>query len=148
MELAFVLTQTITIIALLYFVYKTNSDAELYRQKVEAILLNLPKEINDLHSKLSASRELKLDKILEKTFSQYIKHIKDLEKMAIPNKPITTKMVQQIMDSEKVNDIENPDVNAVPVTEQNIGNIVASNPKIVFEGDMGDTNDITRDIIE
>lgn len=145
-EIAFALTQTLTILFLLYYVYKLQKDSEIYRQKVEQLLINIPKEINELHTRLTLDREKRLDKTLEKTFGQYIKHIRDLERMAIPNKPVTTKMVQSILDAG--NDIENPDVESVPVTERNIGDIVAMKPKIVFEGNMGDTNEITSDIIE
>lgn len=150
LEIAFALTQTLTIISLLYYVYKLQKDSEVYRQKVEQLLVDIPRQITDLHVKLSSDREKRLDKTLEKTFGQYLKHIKDLEKMAIPNKPITTKMVQDILD-HTANEIDKPFVDSVPVTEDNIGDIVAMNPKVVFEGNdtnTPDTNGIESDIIE
>lgn len=133
------LTSLVTIISLLAFFFAREKEQLLYKKHLEVLVTNIPQDIQSSYNKILESRDKLFVKGFDKTFALYLKHIQALEKMALP-KPITTKMVRDVMDrdieggGEYKNEIEKEEEDSVPVTESNLAHIINSNPKIEFEG--------------
>lgn len=139
-EIFFAISWGILMIALLVFFFLEKKEELTYKKHLEIMVTEIPKEMQVLYGRILEDRDKQFSKMLDKTFSSYLKHIQALEKMAIP-KPITTKMVKEVMERDLPtieNEIDRVEEDSIPVTETNLPDIINKNPKIVFESDDGE----------
>lgn len=116
---------------LFYFFFKKELE---HREETTRQIINLQGEFHKAMGSISVERQ-KMDDLIEKTFSNYLKHIQALEKQltkpipadkpapVVATKGFSMKMIPNEIDAKEKEEWEE-------VTEENLDKIVKSSPKI------------------
>lgn len=147
MEGILALCLVLVFVSLLVYFYFHEKEEKKYIKGIQASLITIPSDLQKLYAEIAERDNARTQKTLSETFTKYLKHIENLERMVLP-KPVTTKDVQSVMSRigqvadeslEIQNDIEKEEDKGVEMPSDTWTGYINAETKVAFENEESST---------
>lgn len=136
-------------VGLLVYLYFHEKNEREYIKSIQTDLTNLPLELQKFYATISEKDQARTQKVLESTFTKYLKHIERLEKQVLP-KPVTVRDVKSVMsrigevadESLEIahdNEIEKESDKGVEIEDNTWTGYINADTKVAFDGEESST---------